>query len=529
MKRNSSILFKVSIFALIVTCIASCKKNEVKKVEINNQIALSLFEDTIKVGDLLNIMDSTVLQYFRVKENGNISIYFADSINNIIVTDDILSDLDDINFDVNEEFEIPYIPEIPIPDFEYDTTFSLEGIKVPFEYEGYELEQAVIKKGKISFDISCNLPIINEISLSTDDIKLSNGDDLCISLNIEDGSQNIEIDLTDCSITPEENSLDFTITARLTITSDGLEGGLYHFNLSGKIDDMVFKSIDGSIEDIFFDFEGKEEFTVNFPNLYGDFKIATPNFSIKYVNTFGFEAQGFIDSLYLTTTDGSMIGLIKDWNNINILLNSTGNSYDSITDLDDQLIDAIDLLEDYSSITFNGNIIMGCDEVSSNMISEDSHIDMIADLLFPLELNIDSLMFIDTIDFNLNLNSENEEGNIVESLFDELEFKFVFRNRLPFEIKPQAYMMENGVVIDTLLAEGAIVHAGFENNAVEDIIKVSVVDSKLHNIQQADKLMLKIGLSSCGEDVAVNKNDYFNLRIGLKTKTTEINLEDINF
>ena len=40
---------------------------------------------------------------------------------------------------------------------------------------------------------------------------------------------------------------------------------------------------------------------------------------------------------------------------------------------------------------------------------------------------------------------------------------------------------------------------------------------------------MKVHFSSLGNTVSINTNDYFNLRIGLKTKTSEINMEGLNF
>ena len=172
---------------------------------------------------------------------------------------------------------------------------------------------------------------------------------------------------------------------------------------------------------------------------------------------------------------------------------------------------------------------MGSENVSSDMITDDSHIDVIADLALPLEFNIDNLAYVDTLDFSLDLGSENEDGFHVEDVFDELEFKFVFENDLPIEIKPQMYIMENGAVIDSLFDGAACIHGNFDGQLVEDVIVVKVVDEKLQNVQLADKLLLNIRLSSHGNNVVINANDFFNLRIGLKTKTTEIYTEDLNF
>ena len=82
----------------------------------------------------------------------------------------------------------------------------------------------------------------------------------------------------------------------------------------------------------------------------------------------------------------------------------------------------------------------------------------------------------------------------------------------------------------TLFFEGGShISGSFDGVNTEDIIVVKIKDEKLHNIQLADQLLLKLSLTSLGNDVVINANDYFNLKVGVKTKTTEIYLDDLNF
>lgn len=526
MRRNFLLLFKVFVITFLAF---SCKKNDIKKIEIDNQFAISLFSDTVKISNLLNNLDSVSSKYIKVKEDGSIYAYFADSIKDVVVAQDIMGNFEDLNFESQNEFELPTIPASPEPvsiDFPLDDIFS-----IPFQYDGYEIYSVILKSGKINLNLSSNLNIVDELSLSTDNIKMSDGSSYNLTVNFSDNApQNIELDLTNCTIIPENGSIVFSIMLGITISDEGI-GGLYHFDLSGSVSDIELESLDGYIQDIKYQFSGTEDFNIYIPNLYGDLSVATPEFGIKYTNSFGFAASGYIDSLYFTDVYNNKIELIKDWQQVELMLHSTGNSYDSITNLDNYMIDMIDLLHHYESVSFNGYVTMGCDDLADNMISSDSHIDIIADMQLPIELNIDNLSYIDTLDFNLNLASEEnaEDGFHVEDVFDELEFKFVFENKLPLQIKPQLYMMENGYIIDSLFDGDSYIHGNFDGNMVKDVILISLVEDKLMNIQLADQLLLDVEFSSHANDVVINSNDYFNLRIGLKTKTSEIYVDDLDF
>lgn len=530
MKKITAIHLRALCLALVVVLFFSCQKNDIKKVEIDNQFAISLFSDTVRIGDLIGGMDSIMSDYIQVSEDGIIHVCYSDSIINAVVASDILSALDDLTFESSNQFELPVLPPSPVPvpiELPLDNLFS-----VPFEYDGYVINFVEIKTGKIFFNISTNFTLLEELSLVTDNIKLADGSSLELNINVDDnGMQTVEINLAECEIIPVDGNIVFSGNIKATYSSEGI-GGTYNFVMNGGLSDIQFKSIDGAIPATTFEFMANNEISLNFPNLYGDLKVQTPEFSIKYINSFGFTADAFIDSLYLSDCDGNLTSLMEDWEQLEIILNSTGEDYGLIDEIDDALIDEINILDDYNNLTFKGTVILDCDEVAANMITDESHIDIIGNVALPLEFDIQSLSYIDTLDFNLSL-GEQENGDTqsihVEDIFDELEFKFVFENALPIQIKPQMYILENGTVIDSLFDGNTFVHACFDGSPVEDILVINVTDEKLINVQRANQLMLNINLSSLGNNVVINTDDYFNLRLGLKTKTTEIYVDDFNF
>ena len=447
--------------------------------------------------------------------------------------------------DILDTLDIPDLPDIPIPGVQGFSEIPgviigsnlvldfKDFVSVPFEYEGYEIEFVELKNGRLNLALSTDLTLVRNVVLSTDNIKMGNGSSMEIALDFTKGhKQVVDLDLTNCIIAPENKNITFSATLVLDIPlEEGFEGGLYTVDVNGGIMNVEFKTIDGKISDFVFDFVGSHDFDFSIPNVSGNLKVATPEFSIKYVNTFGFRADGVIDSLYLSDDAGNMTSLIKDGERVELSLHSTGGAYDSISELDEKLIDENNILQGFNSITFNGNIILGCDEVTDNMITDDSHIDIIADLAIPLEFKMENLNYSNAFDFDLSLNSseENEESIHLENIFDELEFKLIFNNAIPVQITPQVYVLENGVAIDSLFDEKACIHGKFDDEITEDILVVHVTGDKLEHVQRADQLMLDITLSSEGERVVLNTNDYFDLRIGLKTKTSEINMNELNF
>jgi hypothetical protein len=227
--------------ALVLGLFFSCD-NDVKRIEVDNQFALSLFADTIRIGELLNSLDSTASNFLRVTEEGEMFVYFADSVKNAVKASDIMSGLQDISFSSVTEIELPTVPPSPAPvpmEVPFDDFAS-----IPFEFEGYEINSVVLNSGRMYLSLSTDLSQISTIKLSTDDIRMYDGSSFEVTMNLaQSGSDSFDIDLTECEITPANNAITFSALIVVTLSDQGL-GGAYKFEINGGISDVNFKSID---------------------------------------------------------------------------------------------------------------------------------------------------------------------------------------------------------------------------------------------------------------------------------------------
>lgn len=525
MGKKINVLSRALVYALIVCSFISCGGNKVKKVNVDNQMAVSLFADTITIGSLMSRLDSSFYQYIKVADNGDIYAYFADSVENAVKSEDVFGQIPDVSFNMVETFPIENIPAPPVPII---TSYTMDELfTMPFSYDGYQITSVNIKDGEINIKLSTDMNFVDTLILFTQNIILENGQPLEIEMLMKDDVQNINIPLRNCKVIPNDGNIVFSATLAVCITES--IGGDYNFDISGAIENLEFKTIDGAIDNMYFDFIGSQPISFGFANLDGDFKLLTPEFNIKYHNSFGFKAEGLINELYLTSVDGSVTDLKRN-ESIYIELHNTDGGYETISDLDDQLTEKIDVLGNYNLITFDGNIVVGCDELEDYLISDESHIDIIADLTLPLKFNIEELRYRDTMDFNLDFSDEDleVEGVNVNDVFDEIEFKLAFKNKMPFQITPQIYMAYDNYIIDSLFSGNTVIHGCFDGTLTEDVLTVTIAESKLDNVRLANKLYIDLKLSSLSNDVVMNTNDYFDLKLGVKTKTSEINLENLN-
>ena len=515
--RKLYVLFHAMIMLLIVS-LSSCTTNDVRKVELDNSFALSLFSDTISLEQLLNSMDPMVTEWINIDEDGSLYAYYADSVINAVTGEDLLGGIEDLTFDVSSEFEVPDIPASPIP-VPLNWTFD-DLVSIPFAIEGYSINSVLLRSGRLAFGLSTDLSVIESVELKTDNIKLADGSSLTIKLDTKNNDADVDVNLEKCIISPENNKITFSVAIFATI-SDKPIGGDYDISLKGGITDLKFETIDGTIENLRYDFIGAHD--INFGivnNISGDFTIATPMVDIRYINSFGFNAKGIVDSLYLKTIDGGETSLIKDWNQLEMTFEPTNGNYASIADFPEQITNAINIVEDYNQIRFSGNIVVGCDDLKTDMISYDSHIDVVANVKMPMKFTMDELRYLDTMDVNITITGNDSDSDV----FDELEFKFMIENGLPIQLIPRLYMVQEGVIIDSLFTDNACINGCFDGKIVKDYLVVSVVEEKINSVLSSDQFILDLRFSTEGNMAVMNAKDEVNLWIGLKTKTTEITL-----
>ena len=170
----------------------------------------------------------------------------------------------------------------------------------------------------------------------------------------------------------------------------------------------------------------------------------------------------------------------------------------------------------------------GCEDVEEDMISYSSNIDIVADVKMPMNFKMYDLRYVDTIDVNISMTEiENEAENETEPgtdmvIFDELELKLIVENKLPIQITPLIYMVDDGVIIDSLFTGNSCIQGCFDGIPTENALIVKIVDEKIDNILSSDQLILDLRFSTEGNMSMMNINDYVKLRLGLKTKTTQI-------
>lgn len=122
------------------------------------------------------------------------------------------------------------------------------------------------------------------------------------------------------------------------------------------------------------------------------------------------------------------------------------------------------------------------------------HLDDISaklNLEVPLSVITDSLVLVDTLDFDLNSNTSNE--------IESGKFKLLIDNGFPFDATTSLYFMDDmGTIIDSLWTDQTIIRAdvnasGRVSNSTKTIIEFNVSPEKMETIKSASHLYMKAG------------------------------------
>lgn len=550
----------MTVVTVVLLCAAfSCKRNNVKRIKTDNKFAIQLLaDDTVTVYDALGIMDSAWRTAVFIDEDDVLYYtYEADTAKNVISGEELLNKIDDIEIDVSSDIEIPDVtvpnelyeireliaggggvPPVPFSyELKFDTTLLISDFPgLPFAIENFSITKVMMKTGSIGFVLDVDgldeSLVQFQITLMSQNIIDSEGP---FSFTVSNHG-NVLKDLTGCAITPVNDTVGLQASVRIMMPSVVINenttlsqldaiiyaveniGGICNVNLRGSISDLKLKSVEGRVNVPSVRFGGvAEDLSFDIENLTGDLEVNKPHLVIKYLNNFGFGANAKFDTMCLHTKEGTDINIMKT-ENISFDVEKT-SSYSDL-DVTGELIDYIDVLRKYEWFKYSGEV--GINNQDAIGVYEDSHIDVATFVSIKLGMKVSELMYCDTVDMDMG-------GDVtIQNYLDEIDFKFNLTNGLPIELEFQAYLMENGVVTDSLFDEtNNKIPSSFGGDPVSKTNIIVATDERLDNVLNADKLIYKIRLTTTGHEVVFRSKDMIVVGIGILTKTNEIDIDSI--
>ena len=515
----------MTIFAVILAfTTVSCKK-KVKKIKVDNQFAVSLFDDTITLREILNDMDSTAKQWLRVR-NDSIFIYYSDSINVVLNARELLSQ-NSIRYP--EARSSIFVPSFGATSGN-DTTIAFHNvIELDFKFDEFSIDSVVFRSGILNLDIALD-PIIAPLEkVEIYSSQLFTPDNDTLVLTYDNNHPYVHLPFEDLKVAPEGDTVIYFGVK--IVMNDYYPGGDHDIIYSGSLDDIMFKTLYAQVnKDLDSLFTADTEINFGVPGLTGEsFMLPNPNIDITYRNSFGIQAQLNINKLqFINENNGYVTDLILNYPPI--LIDTTHGAYKSFKFPD--FTNQLNALAGYTRLNFEGRALLP--ETSTHIsISDTSELDIIADIEMPLSFNISDLHYCDTVELDLGGNDNNDVG--VDDYFDEVDFFIDYVNTIPLRIDMQGVFLKDGAASDSLFDNTQHIDFDLTNHHIPTGGTLSCYvttdsddpeHSKLAHIMQADHMVLRLGVSTDGRNVNINESDYIKLRLRILTHTTEINIDN---
>lgn len=514
-------LISFTLISLLLLASVSCKKKNVKKLQVNNQFAISLMQDDITMNEILGMMDSTVDSWLRVR-NDSIFAFYCDTVFNVVNGNDIFGKIDDQTFNTSTQFDVVPVPPIPDPSLPPIETTLVYGelAVVPFTFDGFGINTVAMRDGKLVLDLSFSpaFDVAKRVVLTTGQIIMQNGLGLEVELIINNGSAHKEINLEGCTVTPD-NAGNINFAGAIDILyypNEGITGGTYGCEVTCGLKDIAFMTLEGIIThnvDTIFNDTVAIDFGIK--HLTGNGVIKMPQVVVTRNNTFDLGAEGIVNFLQFENSKTGYATNLLSTDEVDVVINPTNGNFEDMNVVG--LANDIDIMAGYDKLEFAGKVQMKLDE-GTVTINDDSHIDLGIDIELPLAVKIDDLVYKDTIP--LKLSNEDFKNN----LFDGIDFFVDFTSQIPLDIDVQAIFLKDNVVVDSLFEAKQYIR--YHQHST---IKAAVDDDRLRTVMECNKLLLRIGISTDeinDEYVMFRTTDDLKLGIRMRTRITDIDIDE---
>lgn len=524
MKKNFKTVIMMAFALLVVIQVVSCKKRDVKKIAVDNQFAISLFKDTISLSDIIQDLDSTTTTWMRFR-NDSIFACYGDTINGVVKASDFLSKIPNVTFSTGTAFTLPAIDETQ----EKDTTLQADRFATfPFHYDGYVINQVLLRGGNLEFGFSLEpeIPMLKSIEIFSNQLLMPNGEPYDVVFNYPTTTSS-QVNLADCRIVPENDTVAFS--AKITFhyePSMGFQGGDYECSLWGGLNDVRFHTVYGIVTNPWDStFVEHQEINFGVKGLSGSAHLPVPKIMLTYRNTFGFAAYGDVTKLDFRSTKTGLVTNLLVTDTVDIDIYPTNGQYQSF--VVEGFTDYIDALAGYNRLDFNGSVTMSTPGAAIT-ISDTSAVDIIADIEMPFSFKLTDMRYYDTLSVNFS-GMGDDIDDVIDDYFDEIDFFIDYNSKIKIDMDMQVYFLRNNHVIDSMF-DGKQMLRYTNTSGLNSIDIAPFTGQKLRNIMRSNKVIVDVGASTeqiSPDPVMMMESDAMFLRMKVLTKTTELDVDDV--
>lgn len=485
---------------MIAVFMLSCNKNRfdfdnLESVEGSGQWKLPIGSVHTTLGDVLEQFgENDLISY---DENGNLQVRYSFQLKDILKGSTFLS-LGTMNFSTTTRFDNP-LPGVPVVE-PIDTVVYIHQ-RVKIDADSASIESAIVKSGSLVTNVQSNLGNVSLIEVSSSDIHMPNGDSLYTTIDYVDlaGATfhlHDEYGQADTALI-----INYAIHYQLT----GIDDPEYEVITIVGFNNLKLQELCGVIDHFVYDFSFDTAFSLPLGNVSGQLDIVGAKVNIKEKNSF----ENLYSLLIINAAEFYGAGL-----NPSMIFNHypyeleviPSNTYVPI--MDDETIN-LTLDPRYDAVRFEGRVDfnpMGAERLVT--VYDTSTLSVDIDAVVPMQFNIPGVTYVDTLALNF--------GEIsAPSLIKEIILGMLFESELPFNLSVQLdmYNSQTGAILGGLVDHEMKVAGSFDGTPVLSNESISITHDLLKKLLESDKLIMRVGVNTGGNDVLLNLDNGLGLTL----------------
>lgn len=467
--------------------------SELEEVHAEGQWNLPIGTVGVGLDNLLDQLAENDLVTYDAE--GNLQITYHYVMDTVLMGRDFMS-VNDMSYDVEWSVENPHPEVLPEP---MNDVIHLEQ-NVELDSDAFRIMSAKIRSGKFFFMMKSSLSTIQKIVVKSPSITNADGTPFEREA-VLDGVT--EVDVAGVQLDAAElNTLKFIydiyyVAYDYTEPSFPFEGNI-------TVNNLCIQELSGYVNSYGTTFSIDSAFKLPIENVNGEIQFVEAQLSLWDRNSFNVEGSLRIDTAMLHGGPNPPTHIFESYP-VTLDVNYTPEYnlfFDRVLNLG--------MNTEFDSLCIAGEVVFNPNGLDYLVTLQDtSTIGIKADIVLPLKFNIPNVTYTDTIDMNV---SEIEAPEMIQHVLLYVDFV----SELPFNISAQLFTIdpETHLISDSLFTDYQNIEGSFNGRPVKTEKTVMVTHDLLSHVMQSDKLYLKLGVDTDGNDVQLNLED--KLKVTLK-------------
>lgn len=510
MRQKLHSFLSVVVFLMTISFIG-CNNNafdfsQLDEIDANGDWGFPLLNAEYTIGDILELSDDA--GWVQQSSDGTLEIRYEYTFDSVISASEYLDSYfnQEIAVEGTRTFTSVELPAIQgnIQPLFYDTLVA------QFPSDMILLESASLKSGEIVIHIDYNLTQQTKLVVTCPQLTSASGQPFHVEAQSTGGSYETTIDLSRYNLTvPSDNAIDFfmevSCNANTTLPSE------MSFSYRAAFRKVTFEEIRGKFVAVDIPVDKEWDFDSQFlrDHISGSMTLLNPQVTCEVLNTFPVRGTIVLNQAELSGGGQSASLLSSSPSTVEI----PGNTSQFVP-VDLPIANSLLLTPDYDHFKLNGNAIINPDGFSTPTLvfRENQLISLRVSVVLPLEIDVDDIVFRDTIPF----------GGItlpLESTFSNMLLRLGINNALPLNFQMQIYFYDSqtATVKDSLFTEPQVVLSAL--NGVPRFSEIFATKDQFEEVQRmlaCDNIILQARLFGDGEPISINVAQSIRIHLGAR-------------